>query len=122
MEDKTQFLNDRQLPFAKVLGLKFLAATETGVKAEMVATVLDMARGPEFAGYRIARYEILPPEGEGEARLELDVGDPADPVGPEETWHQVAPAGRSLVGAVTVTSTVPGAIETTVSATNSLAR
>jgi acyl-coenzyme A thioesterase PaaI-like protein len=34
--DKLQFLNDRQLPFAKVLGLKFTAASETGVKAEMV--------------------------------------------------------------------------------------
>ena len=36
--DKLQFLNDRQLPFAKVLGLKFVAASETGVKAEMVVT------------------------------------------------------------------------------------
>ena len=31
--DKLQFLNDHQLPFAKVLGLKFVAASETGVKA-----------------------------------------------------------------------------------------
>ena len=34
--DRLQFLNDHQLPFAKVLGLKFVAASETGVKAEMV--------------------------------------------------------------------------------------
>ena len=34
--DKLQFLNDQPLPFAKVLGLKFVAASETGVKAEMV--------------------------------------------------------------------------------------
>src|SRR5258708_12693422 len=34
--DKLQLLNDHQLPFAKVLGLKFLAASELGVKAEMV--------------------------------------------------------------------------------------
>jgi len=34
--DKLQLLNDHQLPFAKVLGLKFVAASETGVKAEMV--------------------------------------------------------------------------------------
>ena len=32
--DKLQFLNDRPLPFAKLLGLKFVAASETGVKAE----------------------------------------------------------------------------------------
>src|SRR5258708_40118202 len=34
--DKLKFLNGRQLPFAKVLGLKYIAASETGVKAEMV--------------------------------------------------------------------------------------
>ena len=34
--DKLQFLNDRQLPFAKVLGLKFTEASELGVKAEML--------------------------------------------------------------------------------------
>src|SRR5216683_8074343 len=34
--DKLQLLNDHQLPFAKVLGLKYTAASETGVKAEMV--------------------------------------------------------------------------------------
>ena len=34
--DKVQFLNDRQLPFAKVLGIKYVAASETGVKAEVV--------------------------------------------------------------------------------------
>jgi len=34
--DKLQLLNDHQLPFAKVLGLKFTAASETGVKAEMI--------------------------------------------------------------------------------------
>src|SRR3954454_17215472 len=34
--DKLQFLNDQPLPFAKLLGLKFVAASETGVKAEMV--------------------------------------------------------------------------------------
>ena len=34
--DKLQFLNEHQLPFAKVLGLKYTAASETGVKAEMV--------------------------------------------------------------------------------------
>ena len=28
--DKVQFLNDRQLPFAKVLGLKYLVASEAG--------------------------------------------------------------------------------------------
>ncbi|HTE80985.1 MAG TPA: PaaI family thioesterase, partial [Reyranella sp.] len=36
--DRLQLLNDHQLPFAKVLGLKFVAASETGVKAEMVVT------------------------------------------------------------------------------------
>jgi hypothetical protein len=43
------------------------------VKAEMVSAVLDMARGPEFAGYRIARYEILMPEGEGDIEVRTHV-------------------------------------------------
>ena len=34
--DKLQLLNDHPLPFAKVLGLKFVAASDTAVKAEMV--------------------------------------------------------------------------------------
>ena len=43
------------------------------VKAEMMGAVLDMARGPEFAGYRIARYEILMPEGEGDIEVRTHV-------------------------------------------------
>ena len=34
--DKLAFLNARPLPFAQVLGLKFVSASETSVKAEMV--------------------------------------------------------------------------------------
>jgi len=34
--DKLQLLNDIKLPFAEVLGLKFTAASEMGVTAEMV--------------------------------------------------------------------------------------
>ena len=34
--DKLQYLNDNPLPFARLLGLKFVAASETGVTAEMV--------------------------------------------------------------------------------------
>ena len=37
--DKLQLLNDQPLPFAKVLGLKFVAASEIGVKAEMVEQI-----------------------------------------------------------------------------------
>ena len=54
--DKLQFLNDRQLPFAKVLGLKFTAASETGVTAEMVVrpelcTRPDILHGGAVIGF-----------------------------------------------------------------------
>ena len=45
--DKLQLLNDRPLPFAKVLGLRFVAASETAVKAEMVVNP-SSARGPTY--------------------------------------------------------------------------
>src|SRR5215510_13188034 len=73
--DKLQLLNDHQLPFAKVLGLKFVAASETGVKAEMVVKP-ELCTRPEilhggavmaFADTLGAAATILNlPEGKGE--------------------------------------------------------
>ena len=54
-----------------------------------------------------------PPEGVGQRRLEVHVGDPADPVGTEESWHWFSlrwePAtGRRGVGSTTSTVTLGG--------------
>ena len=63
--DKLQFLNDHPLPFAKVLGLKFVAASETGVKAEMVVkpelcTRPDILHGGAVMGLDLAIvFELL---------------------------------------------------------------
>ena len=45
--DKLQYLNDNPLPFAKLLGLKFVAASETGVTAEMVVRP-DLCTRPDI--------------------------------------------------------------------------
>ena len=77
--DKLQLLNDHQLPFAKVLGLKFTAASETGVKAEMVVrpelcTRPDILHGGAvmaFADTLGAAATVLNlPEGKGTTTVE----------------------------------------------------
>ena len=45
--DKLRFLNDNPLPFARLLGLKFVAASETGVTAEMVVRP-DLCTRPDI--------------------------------------------------------------------------
>ena len=45
--DKLQYLNDNPLPFARLLGLKFVAASETGVTAEMVVRP-DLCTRPDI--------------------------------------------------------------------------
>ena len=77
--DKLQLLNDHPLPFAKVLGLKFVAASETGVKAEMVVkpelcTRPDILHGGAvmaFADTLGAAATVLNlPEGKGTTTIE----------------------------------------------------
>jgi uncharacterized protein (TIGR00369 family) len=77
--DKLQLLNDHPLPFAKVLGLKFVAASETGVRAEMVVkpelcTRPDILHGGAvmaFADTLGAAATILNlPEGKGTTTIE----------------------------------------------------
>ena len=97
--DKVQFLNDRQLPFAQVLGLKFVAASETGVKAEMVVrpelcTRPDVLHGGAimaFADTLGAAATVLNlPEGKGTTTIESKTKF----VGP-------APVGTTVTGETT---------------------
>jgi uncharacterized protein (TIGR00369 family) len=97
--DKVQFLNDRQLPFAKVLGIKYVAASETGVKAEVVVRP-DLCTQPEvmhggaimaFADTLGAAATILNlPEGKGTTTLESKTNF----LGP-------APVGATVIGETT---------------------
>lgn len=77
--NKLEFLNRNPLPFAKVLGLKFLVASETAVKAEMLVrpelcTRPDILHGGAvmaFADTLGAAATILNlPEGKGTTTIE----------------------------------------------------
>ncbi len=130
--DKLQLLNDHQLPFAKVLGLKFVAASETGVKAEMVVkpelcTRPDILHGGAvmaFADTLGAAATVLNlPEGKGTTTIESKTnfvgpapvgadGDRRDHADPSRPAHHGAgrpasrPAEGKLVAVVTQTQMV----------------
>ena len=97
--DKLQLLNDIKLPFAEVLGLKFTAASEMGVTAEMVVrpelcTRPDILHGGAvmaFADTLGAAATVLNlPEGKGTTTIERKTNF----VGP-------APVGTTVVGETT---------------------
>ena len=97
--DKLKFLNDRQLPFAEVLGLKYIVASETVVKAEMVVrpelcTRPDILHGGAvmaFADTLGAAATILNlPEGKGTTTIESKTNF----LGP-------APVGATVIGETT---------------------
>src|SRR5258708_26966634 len=97
--EQLQLRNDHQLPFAKVLGLKFGAASETMVKAEMVVRA-DLCTRPDilhggavmaFADTLGAAATVLNlPEGKGTTTIESKTNF----VGP-------APIATTLTGAPT---------------------
>ena len=99
--DKLQFLNDHPLPFAKVLGLKFVAASETGVKAEMVVrpelcTRPDILHGGAVMAFAdtlgaAAAFINLPPEAQGTATIES-----------KTNFVAPAPAGSTVIGRTTL--------------------
>ena len=94
-----QTLNDNPLPFAKLLGLKFVAASETGVTAEMVVRP-DLCTRPDilhggavmaFADTLGAVATVLNlPEGKGTTTIESKTNF----VGP-------APVGTTVIGETT---------------------
>src|SRR4029453_1639863 len=96
--DKLQFLNDHPLPFAKLLGLKFVAASETAVKAEMVVRpelctrphILHGGAVMAFADTLGAAATLNLPEGKGTTTIESKTNF----VGP-------APVGTTVIGETT---------------------
>ncbi len=97
--DKLQFLNERELPFAKVLGIRYVAASETQVKAEMLVrpelcTRPDVLHGGAimaFADTLGAVATVLNlPEGKGTTTIESKTNF----LGP-------APVGTTVTGEAT---------------------
>lgn len=94
--DKTQFLNDRHLPFAKVLGLKFVAASETGVKAEMVVRP-ELCTRPDIlhGGAIMAFADTL---GAAATVLNLPEGKGTTTIESKTNFVAPAPVGTRIVG------------------------
>ena len=94
--DKTQFLNDHQLPFAKVLGLKFVAASETSVKAEMVVKP-ELCTRPEIlhGGAVMAFADTL---GAAATVLNLREGQGTTTIESKTNFVGPAPVGTTIVG------------------------
>lgn len=97
--DKTQFLNDYQLPFAKVLGLKFVAASETGVKAEMVVKP-ELCTRPDIlhGGAVMAFADTL---GAAATVLNLREGQGTTTIESKTNFVGTAPVGTTIVGETT---------------------
>ena len=79
MDDKVKFLAERPLPFASVLGIRYLAAGENGVKAEMtvrpdLCTRPDVLHGGAIMAFAdtlgAAATVINLPEGKSTTTLE----------------------------------------------------
>ena len=89
--DKLKFLNDRQLPFAKVLGLKYIAASETGVKAEMVVRP-ELCTRPDIlhGGAVMALGDML---GGMTARISLPDGGSTATIDSKTNFFAAVPKG-----------------------------
>ena len=103
--DKLQFLNDHQLPFAKVLGLKFVAASETGVKAEMVVTP-ELCTRPDIlhGGAMMAFADTL---GAAATVLNLPEGKGTTTIESKTNFVGPAPVGTTVIGETTADPSRP---------------
>src|SRR5213595_92720 len=97
--DKLKFLNDHQLPFAKVLGLKYTEASETGVKAEMVVRP-ELCTRPDIlhGGAIMAFADTL---GAAATVLNLKEGQGTATIESKTNFLGPAPVGATVVGETT---------------------
>jgi 1,4-dihydroxy-2-naphthoyl-CoA hydrolase len=97
--DKLQFLNDRPMPFAQTLGLKFISASETSVKAEMLVRP-DLCTRPDIlhGGAVMAFADSL-----GAAATVLNLPDGKSTTTIESKTNFVGPAavGTTVTGEAT---------------------
>lgn len=97
--DKVKFLNDHELPFAKVLGLRFVAASETGVKAEMVVRP-ELCTRPDIlhGGAMMAFADTL---GAAATVLNLPEGKSTTTIESKTNFIGPAPVGTTVIGETT---------------------
>lgn len=97
--DKLKFLNDHPLPFATLLGLKFVAASETSVKAEMVVRP-DLCTRPDVlhGGAIMAFADTL---GAAATVLNLAEGKGTTTIESKTNFLGPAPVGTTVTGETT---------------------
>ena len=97
--DRLQTLNDNPLPFARLLGLKFVAASETGVTAEMVVRP-DLCTRPDIlhGGAVMAFADTL---GAVATVLNLSEGKTTTTIESKTNFLGPAPVGSTVIGETT---------------------
>ena len=97
--DKLKFLKDHPLPFATLLGLKFVAASETSVKAEMVVRP-DLCTRPDVlhGGAIMAFADTL---GAAATVLNLAEGKGTTTIESKTNFLGPAPVGTTVTGETT---------------------
>jgi uncharacterized protein (TIGR00369 family) len=97
--DRLKFLNDHPLPFATLLGLKFVAASETSVKAEMVVRP-DLCTRPDVlhGGAIMAFADTL---GAAATVLNLAEGKGTTTIESKANFLGPAPVGTTVTGETT---------------------
>jgi 1,4-dihydroxy-2-naphthoyl-CoA hydrolase len=97
--DKLQTLIDNPLPFAKVLGLKFIAASETGVTAEMVVKP-ELCTRPDIlhGGAIMAFADTL---GAAATVMNLEEGQGTATIESKTNFVGPAPVGTTVIGETT---------------------
>ena len=97
--DKLQLLNEVKLPFAEVLGLKFTAASETLVKAEMVVRK-ELCTRPDIlhGGAVMAFADTL---GAAATVLNLPEGAGTTTIESKTNFIAAAPLGTTVIGETT---------------------
>jgi uncharacterized protein (TIGR00369 family) len=97
--DKLTFLNQNRLPFAEVLGLKYVAASETAVKAEMVVRP-ELCTRPEIlhGGAVMAFADTL---GAAATILNLPEGKGTTTIESKTNFLGPAPVGATVIGETT---------------------
>ncbi|MBV8391787.1 MAG: PaaI family thioesterase [Alphaproteobacteria bacterium] len=97
--DKLQFLKDSELPFARLLGIKYVAASETGVRAEMVVRP-DLCTRPDVlhGGAIMAFADTL---GAVSTVLNLPEGKGTTTIESKTNFLGPAPVGSTVIGETT---------------------
>lgn len=97
--DRLQFVRDRELPFAKLLGITYVSASESGVKAQMVVRP-DLCTRPDVlhGGAIMAFADTL---GAVSTVLNLSEGQGTTTIESKTNFLGPAPVGSTVIGETT---------------------